>query len=165
MLLVVCRLSNKITLTNPERSNSTKVGRSCVHSFCWLRSLLLVVKSENRDECKIVRLFPIGVDCVKLVHLSMFFFFSDCSLRGSSKWDRCAFVQRFRRVFWHNPQVHAAVVVRYSWDATVVAIMVLVMNLYSAFSSHTFQCAFYKESIYECDQTSAFTGAAGRVFA
>ena len=64
-----------MTLTSPEGSNSTKVARSCVHSFRWLRSLLLVVKSENRDECKIVRLFPIGVDCVKLVHLRNVFFF------------------------------------------------------------------------------------------
>lgn len=44
------------------------------------------------------------------------FFFSDCSLLDSSNWGLCAFVQRFRRVFWRNPQVHA-VVVRYSWEA------------------------------------------------
>ena len=145
MVLVVCRLSHEMTLTSPEGSNSTKVARSCVHSFRWLRSLLLVVKSENRDECKIVRLFPIGVDCVKLVHLRNVFFFSDCSPRGSSNWDCCAFVQRFRRVFWRNPQVHA-VVVRYSWEATVVAIMVLVMNLFSAFSTYTYSNVLFAKN-------------------
>ena len=107
-----------------------------------------MVKSENRDECEIVRPFPIGVDCAKLVHLGNVFFFQTAvyliPATGVFVLLFSGFVVYFGAILKYMQWLYDT-----AGKPTVVAIMVLVMNLYSAFSSHTFQCAFYKESIYE----------------